>query len=290
MGSVNVRKRGNTYQYYFEAAPVNGKRKQISKSGFRTKTEALEEGNIAYNEYLTTGLNFKEQNISYSDYLDYWIENYCKTNLKYNTIQAYQTIIEKYLKPELGKYRLTTLTSVKLHSFITELCSKYNFSRSYFSNILKVIKGSFREACNVYGFVRYNPAMTLRLPKLENKKKNIKHVYTQDEIDKILTRFKDNDVFTCAFLTACYTGMRTGEVCALTWNDLDLKNGIIHIKHNVYDKKKDEKGKWYLGETKTPTGIREIYICQTLSNALKNYKKKQSYMKLLYGININIII
>ena len=48
MGSVNVRKRGNTYQYYFEAAPVNGKRKQISKSGFRTKTEALEEGNIAY--------------------------------------------------------------------------------------------------------------------------------------------------------------------------------------------------------------------------------------------------
>ena len=283
MGSVNVRKRGNTYQYYFEAAPVNGKRKQISKSGFRTKTEALEEGNIAYNEYLTTGLNFKEQNISYSDYLDYWIENYCKTNLKYNTIQAYQTIIEKYLKPELGKYRLTTLTSVKLHSFITELCSKYNFSRAYFSNILKVIKGSFREACNVYGFVRYNPAMTLRLPKLENKKKNIKHVYTQDEIDKILTRFKDNDVFTCAFLTACYTGMRTGEVCALTWNDIDLKNGIIHIKHNVYDKKKDEKGKWYLGSTKTETGDRKVYISNTLLNALKNYKRKQSYLKKVYG-------
>ena len=283
MGSVNVRKRGNTYQYYFEAAPVNGKRKQISKSGFRTKTEALEEGNIAYNEYLTTGLNFKEQNISYSDNLDYWIENYCKTNLKYNTIQAYQTIIEKYLKPELGKYRLTTLTSVKLHSFITELCSKYNFSRSYFSNILKVIKGSFREACNVYGFVRYNPAMTLRLPKLENKKKNIKHVYTQDEIDKILTRFKDNDVFTCAFLTACYTGMRTGEVCALTWNDIDLKNGIIHIKHNVYDKKKDEKGKWYLGSTKTETGDRKVYISNTLLNALKNYKRKQSYLKKVYG-------
>lgn len=283
MGSVNVRKRGNTYQYYFEAAPVNGKRKQISKSGFRTKTEALEEGNIAYNEYLTTGLNFKEQNISYSDYLDYWIENYCKINLKYNTIQAYQTIIDKYLKPELGKYRLTTLTSVKLHSFITELCSKYNFSRSYFSNILKVIKGSFREACNVYGFVRYNPAMTLRLPKLENKKKNIKHVYTQDEIDKILTRFKDNDVFTCAFLTSCYTGMRTGEVCALTWNDIDLKNGIIHIKHNVYDKRKDEKGKWYLGSTKTENGDRKVYISNTLLNALKNYKRKQSYLKKVYG-------
>lgn len=285
MGSVNVRKRGNTYQYYFEAASVNGKRKQISKSGFRTKTEALEEGNIAYNEYSTTGLNFKEKNISYSDYLDYWIENYCKINLKYNTIQAYKTIIEKYLKPGIGMYRLSSLTSVKLHSFITELCSKYNFSRAYFSNILKVIKGSFREACNVYGFVRYNPAMTLRLPKMEEKKKNIKHVYAQEEIDKILTRFKDNDTFTCAFLTSCYTGMRTGEVCALTWNDIDLKNGIIHIQHNVYDKKKDEKGKWYLGSTKTTTGDRKIHISNTLLNALKNYKRKQSYLKRLYGQN-----
>lgn len=283
MGSVNVRKRGSTYQYYFEAAPINGKRKQISKSGFRTKAEALEEGNIAYNEYITTGLDFKENNISYSDYLDYWIENYCKTNLKYNTIQAYSTIIEKYLKPEIGMYRLTALTSVKLHSFITELCKKHNFSRAYFLNILKVIKGSFREACNVYGFVRYNPAMTLRLPKMEKQKRDIKHVYSQEEIDMILARFKDNDTFTCAFLTSCYTGMRTGEVCALTWNDIDLKNGIIHIQHNVYDKKKDERGKWYLGSTKTTTGDRKIHISNTLLNALKNYKKKQSYLKRLYG-------
>ena len=96
MGSVNVRKRGKTYQYYFEAAPINGKRKQISKSGFKTKADALEEGTVAYNEYLSTGIDFKESNISYSDYLDYWIENYCKVNLKYNTIQAYNTIIEKY--------------------------------------------------------------------------------------------------------------------------------------------------------------------------------------------------
>ena len=50
MGSVNVRKRGSTYQYYFEAAHVNGKRKQISKSGFKTKAEALEEGNLVLQE------------------------------------------------------------------------------------------------------------------------------------------------------------------------------------------------------------------------------------------------
>ena len=36
-------------------------------------------------------------------------------------------------------------------------------------------------------------------------------------------------------------GLRTGEVCALTWNDIDLIDGIIKVNHNVYDKKKDEK-------------------------------------------------
>lgn len=53
-----------------------------------------------------------------------------------------------------------------------------------------------------------------------------KHLYTQDEIDKILTRFKDDDVFTCAFITSCFTGMRPGELCALTWKMLILKTKL----------------------------------------------------------------
>ena len=282
MGAVNIRKRGKVYQYQFEIAPMNGKRKQFTKSGFRTKQEAQEAGIEVYNEYINTGLILKESKLSYADYLDYWMKNYCETNLKYNTIQAYNTIINKYLKPNLGKYRLTRLTSVKLNSFISELCNKYNFSKAYFSNILKVIKGSFREACDLYGFIKYNPTLTLRLPKIEKDKEDVKHVYTQEEIDIILQRFKDNDTFTCAFLTACYTGLRTGELCALTWNDIDLKNRVININHNVYDKKKDKKGKWFLGSTKTSNGKRQGHISETLLKALKNYKRKQNYLKSLY--------
>ena len=40
MSRVNVRKRGNVYEYFFEGAKVNKKRKRITKSGFRTKAEA----------------------------------------------------------------------------------------------------------------------------------------------------------------------------------------------------------------------------------------------------------
>ena len=47
---VNVRKKGNVYQYYFETAKVDGKRKRVSKSGFKTKKEAEEEGFKAMNK------------------------------------------------------------------------------------------------------------------------------------------------------------------------------------------------------------------------------------------------
>lgn len=160
---------------------------------------------------------------------------------------------------------------------------KHDYSRVYFANILKVLKGSFRDACDVYGLIKYNPALTIRLPKMNKSIEDVKRVYSQEEIEKILDRFKNDDTFTCAFLTSCYTGMRTGEVFALTWEDIDLENRIININHSVYDKKKDKKGRWFIGTTKTETGTRKIHISQTLYMALNNFKLKQDKLKKLYG-------
>lgn len=70
----------------------------------------------------------------------------------------------------------------------------------------------------------------------------------------------------------------------MTWDNIDLENGIISIKHNVYDKPKDEKGRWFIGTTKTETGTRKIHISQTLYMALNNFKLKQDKLKKLYGI------
>lgn len=77
--------------------------------------------------------------------------------------------------------------------------------------------------------------------------------------------------------------MRTGEVFALTWDDIDFDNRIINISHNIYDKPKDNKGRWYIGNTKTINGNRKVYMCDTLYTALKNYKSKQDYLKKIYG-------
>ena len=73
--------------------------------------------------------------------------------------------------------------------------------------------------------------------------------------------------------------MRTGEACALTWDNIDFKKRIISIEHDVYSKVKDEKGRWYISTPKTKKGIRTVYIFDTLLIALKNYKNKQEEFK-----------
>lgn len=77
--------------------------------------------------------------------------------------------------------------------------------------------------------------------------------------------------------------MRTGEVFALTWDDIDLENKIIKINKTVYSKIKDDKGRWFLGTTKTNYSYREVFICDTLYKVLSNYKEKQKLLKKKYG-------
>ena len=79
--------------------------------------------------------------------------------------------------------------------------------------------------------------------------------------------------------------MRTGEVFALTWDDIDFEKRIIKISKTVYAKDKEEKGRWYLGTTKTIGSQRDVYICDTLYNILLDYKNTQDNYKKQYGKN-----
>ena len=79
--------------------------------------------------------------------------------------------------------------------------------------------------------------------------------------------------------------MRTGEVFALTWNDMDLDNRIIKINKTVYAKDKEENGRWYLGTTKTVGSQRDVYICDSLYKVLLDYKNSQDNYKKQYGKN-----
>ena len=124
---LTVRKRGNVYEYRFEIARVDGKRKWRSKSGFLSKAEAKKEGVIAYNEYLQTGHSFIPTEMSYSDFLDYWLKEYCQINLRYHTIQAYENIIKNHIKPRVGFYQISQITTATLQELINSIYVEKGF-------------------------------------------------------------------------------------------------------------------------------------------------------------------
>jgi len=197
---INIRKRGKAFQYQFEIAPVGGKRKQITKSGFKTKKEAEEAGIRAYNEYNQTGHSVAPASMSYSDYLDYWMKTHCEVNLKYHTIEAYKSIVKNHVKPNIGFYRLSQITSATLQEFINKIYVEKSFSKNFLKNILKVLKTSFAYATDVVGFVKYNPAVKVKLPSYDIPDSDPVHIFTKEEVDMILNRFKKNSCVYYAFL------------------------------------------------------------------------------------------
>lgn len=294
MGNVYVQKRGKVYQYQFAIASIDGKRKYKNKSGFRTKSEAIEAGVKAYNEYINVGLCIEPSKMSYSDYLDYWMKEHCEINLKYHTIQAYQNIIKNHIKPKLGFYILSQLTTSVIQEFINNIYLEKGFSKNFLKNILKVLKGSLGYATDVVGFIKVNPSLKVRLPKYDIPDSDPVYILSNEEVEKILERFSNNPCVYYAFLTAYYTGLRVSEVFGLTWDDIDFVKRTITVNKNILKKNQAGGTKkrlisgnsttvWYFGTCKTKGSYRTIEIGDTLLKALKKYKEEQIQNRKDYG-------
>lgn len=294
MGNVYVQKRGKVYQYQFAIASIDGKRKYKNKSGFRTKSEAIEAGVKAYNEYINVGHCIEPSKMSYSDYLDYWMKEHCEINLKYHTIQAYQNIIKNHIKPKLGFYMLSQLTTSVIQEFINNIYLEKGFSKNFLKNILKVLKGSLGYATDVVEFIKVNPSLKVRLPKYDIPDSDPVYILSNEEVEKILERFSNNPCVYYAFLTAYYTGLRVSEVFGLTWDDIDFVKRTITVNKNILKKNQAGGTKkrlisgnsttvWYFGTCKTKGSYRTIEIGDTLLKALKKYKEEQIQNRKDYG-------
>ena len=138
---ISIRRRNNLYEYRFEAGKVNGKRKQITKCGFKTKNEAYIAGQKAYDEFIN-GVTSIECNMLYGDYLDYWMKEYFEIN-----------------------YKLSVLTPYILNQSLLKLYQTSS-TRDALRNYQKVIKSSLRDATYYFGFIKNNPAAELEIPRV----------------------------------------------------------------------------------------------------------------------------
>ncbi len=295
MGQLRTRKRGSTWQYSFEAARVEGKRKSVIKGGFRTKEEAIKAGTQAMNEYNNSGLSFSPTDLSIADYLDYWFDNYCKLNLKYNTQLGYIKIIESHLKPQFGHYRLKSLTTVSVQEYINRL-KLQGLARASVVGIISVLSAAYEYAIEPLGYVRENPCERARIPKFERKPKE-RYIIAPEDFRRILERFPQDNIFHLPLLIGYYTGLRISEAFALTWDDIDLEKRTLTVNKSVIKRnygvdvrkslrqegKREEKSSWYFSSTKTESSVRTIKFGDTLYKALKHARTARKKSRLLYG-------
>lgn len=275
----SIRKRGNKWYYSFEAGMVDGKRKRIERVGGRTKKEAETALRLALSEYENAGLHFEPCDISVSDYLDYWFQNYVTVNCKYNTQEGYKLIIKNHIKPVLGIYKLKSLTPAILQQFINE---KYltGLSKNHLSNIMSVVSSALNYAVYPYEFIKSNPMQYVKYPKYEHTRAETnRRVISIEEIEKITERFPQGSSFYIPIVIGYHTGCRIGEVLALTWADIDLENSTIDINKNLYKRKPD----FCFGSTKTKSSVRTIKIGKTLLDILKKHQIWQKENRLKYG-------
>ncbi|WP_343109833.1 tyrosine-type recombinase/integrase [Clostridioides difficile] len=274
-----VRKRGEKWYYYFDLGTVNGKRKKIERVGGKTKKEAEKALRDALSEFENEGQLFSDNEMSFSDFLDFWYKEYVLLNCKYGTQKNYEKIIKNHLKPDLGKYKLKNLNPAILQKFLNDK-SRFGLSKNSINNFYGVLSGALKSAVYPFKFIKENPMQYVHMPKMQENKKNDLKIISLKDFNKILERFPQGSSFYIPLQIAFNTGMRGGEVTALQWDDIDLENKIIHVRHTLISRGKEG---FELGTPKTESSYRKINIGDTLTKVLKEHKKLQKEMKLKFG-------
>ncbi|GAA0230700.1 tyrosine-type recombinase/integrase [Metaclostridioides mangenotii] len=275
----SVRKRGKKWYYYFDLGIVDGKRKRVERVGGDTKKEAEKALREALSEFDDTGTYVDESDMTFNDYLDYWYENYVELNCKTTTKQKYRLVIDKHIKPTLGGYKLNALNSALLQDFCN---TKYKdgYSKSSLSQYVSVIYNSLKYAVNPMQLLKYNPCVNVKIPKYNDTAEHEVKTISKDQFNILLEKFPKGRLLNMPLLIGYHTGMRIGEICALTWDDIDLTKKTINVnKTLVYNLRNG----FSFGTTKTKTSNRTILIGDTLVKILKEHKILQKENKLKYG-------
>jgi len=286
MKTLQITKRGNVWQYRFEIANENGKRKYISRSGFKTKGEAIKEGTKAQNEYNNIGSivnTSKIDNLSVTDYLYYWLDEYCVTNLKATTVEGYRKKIKNLIVPYIGMYRLNNISPIVLQQYIND---RFNdgFSRNTLLSLKGILSKSFRYAIQPLQILNNNPMLYVELPSVNaiSKKKSRKkerYVISPDDFKTIINRFPYGSSQYLPLILAYNCGLRLGETFALDINDFNEDAKTITINNQIQCNTNNE---WYYSLPKYKSK-RVIDLDDETFKLLQKIKLQQKKDKLFYG-------
>ena len=218
----------------------------------------------------------EESNMSLSVWLDKWLDEYMAATLRPSTLNGYRRSLELHVKPHLGNKALSKITATDLRSLYRTLQEtgrvrprdgqSPGLSARTVHGIHTTLHHALKTATE-QNLIPNNPAAEVDPPKFDGTPMNI---LTKAQLEAFMKAIEKDAFWHDFFYTAVTTGLRRGEICALRWEDLDTKQGTLHVRRTLHQ----EKGKpLTTGDTKTYAGTRKIVLPSSTAEILR---KRQS--------------
>ncbi len=274
----SIYKRGKTWSIDVKLSKdENAKWLRVRKGGFRTKKEAE-----AYLSDLVAKANrgeyeeFKEMTVG--EFLNLWLEQYCKNNLKPSTFANRKNLFDARIIPSLGRYRLEELRPIHFTKFYNDMHAA-GYSSEYIHTMHSSLRTAFRHCVKWQLSAKYLME-NVDAPKKESVKSL--QTWTLEEASAFLkyTEAVEHDYRHIVYVLAIFTGMRKGEILGLRWQDIDWDRRTAQVVQTVYKTLKNAPS---IQTPKTAGSIRSIALPENVLNELKIHKKKQNELRLKYG-------
>ncbi len=260
---MSVHKENNgKWRVIYRYTSWTGERKQTCKRGFETKREAL-----AWE---------REQSQKVSSDLDMtfesFIENYTndmQSRLKENTWATKEYVINNKILPYFSKRKINEINAKEVIAWQNEMINyrdeKSNpYSPVYLKTLHNQLSAIFNHAVKYYN-LRESPAAKVgNMCKSKNKEMEF---WTKEEYLKFTDAMMDKPISFYAFEILYWTGIRVGELLALTPNDFDFNKSTLSISKSY----QRLKGRDIITDPKTPKSNRVIKLPKFLCEEIQEY-------------------
>lgn len=194
-----------------------------------------------------------------------------KQYVKKSTISAYVLLIKNHITPTFGSYN--HISEEQVQAFVFEKLEA-GLSKKTIQDILIVLKMVLKFGAK-HNLLHYKP-FEIRFP-TEQKGQQLEVLSRANQ--KIIMHYvQEHFTFRNLGVYICLsTGMRIGEVCALTWADINTDTGLISINKTIQRIYTVENGKGktelIIDSPKTQNSVREIPMSRELLRMVKSVKK-----------------
>ena len=267
--------------YYYAKFRVNGKQKMLAtkvpvKGNNKRKAERVLKELIAKYE----GLNLENENVLFTTFLDKWLQS-VKPILKPATWESYDKTVSGKIKPyfEQKNYKFKDMKPETFTEYFVFLAQqgksngKGGLSYKTVKNIRGVLSSAYEYAIE-NSYIKDNPVLKSRMPSFAHSIKSDVPEYSAEQVRKLLLFAKENDSHIYIFLLlALYTGLRKGELLALTWDDVDYDKKLLRVNKSRTGSRKAITTQ--ITTPKTESSNRKIPLNDTVLEALKAEKKRQ---------------